>query len=90
MGAGRSGVESEFDELYEKMREAYLVVKCEHLDVHIACTPEWFDEQLSDSRFEPDWPTWSGQIGRLTGVQVFVTGDVTDPRGWEARPGRIP
>ena len=73
-----------------EMWEALKAVKADSPTAHIACTMEWLDKVSRN--VEPDKVDWpSGPLGVTAfGTSVYVTDDVTDPRGWEARPGASP
>lgn len=70
------------------MYELLLAAQYSTPTVHIACTMEWFD--WSKRAYAEKDPGLFDGLGRLVGVGVYVTDDVTDPRGWEARPGAHP
>ena len=71
-----------------EMYELLLAAQYGAPTVHIACTMEWFD-WLKRAYAEKDPGPLDG-LGRLVGVGIYVADDVTDPRGWEARPGTNP
>ena len=73
---------------YDAMWKAIQASRWYSPAVHIACTPEWLRSMRElQEPGRDDWPDGPFGGSVFFGTSVYVTDDVTDPRGWEARPG---